>query len=417
MRMKHAAGRKGFKSSNLHVTTPCGTTRLAVRSDTRARICVCWILGLTTMPLIAGPFEPDKGQGAPPPAEVVVGRDQSRFLVIEPTEGPKRYVRVLPGGHGRTYVELANGAFVESVNREIHDSLEAAALVEDARHVDPMFCPRDQADRDKAALLYERAIAAQPAAKINAALADRVAQLYAFYEDKQKEVKPVPGTARQWWNRCAESTSPKQFLWAQAQMGLASTAVVGRDYLGALAAYDRILQLDPETIELADWKAWPDGGSDRDKAVLEEERSRLRQAVEGIQARAAEKQFYVLNRVDKVAGVYALGRIAAKYKGTPAGDRAAKMLGEIAKATGKDPLALPDFTPAGEGEPGQRATAAEGPPRQEPPWQEPAPAPAPTGASDGRNARGWEVAAFVTLGAAAMAVGILWTRRRNRVPS
>jgi len=134
-------------------------------------------------------------------------------------------------------------------------------------------------------------------------------------------------------------------------------------------------------------------------------------------ARAAEKQFYVLNRLDKVAGVYALERIAAKYKGTPAGDRAAKMLGEIAKATGKDPLALPDLTPAGEGEPGQRAKEPEGAPRQEPSWQDPAPLPAAAARADRGNTRGWEVAAFVTLGAAAMAVGIFWIRRRNRVPS
>ncbi len=43
-----------------------------------------------------------------------------------------------------------------------------------------------------AANLYEQAIGAQPGAKINAQLANRIAQMYAFFEDRPKNVRPIP---------------------------------------------------------------------------------------------------------------------------------------------------------------------------------------------------------------------------------
>ena len=209
---------------------------------------------------------------------------------------------------------------------EIYGSQEAADLVAQARNYDPMYCPREQADRDRAARLYEQAMAAQPGASINAPLADRLAQLYAFYEDKQKKVSPARSKASQWWGRCLELTTSKQLLWAQAQMGLASMAVIDGDHKSAVARYDKILEMDVGQIELPDWKTWPDSASDQGKAVLDQAKARLRQSIGAIQARAAEKEFYVLRHVSNAAALDALQSIAAKHKGTPAGDRASNMI-------------------------------------------------------------------------------------------
>ena len=83
-------------------------------------------------------------------------------------------------------------------NNETYGTQEAARLVAEAHKFDPMFCPREQADRAQAVLLYEKAIATPPGAKLNAPLADRIAQLYAFYEDKKRKERPIRSMAIQW---------------------------------------------------------------------------------------------------------------------------------------------------------------------------------------------------------------------------
>jgi hypothetical protein len=289
-------------------------------------------------------------------------------------------------------------------DKEIYGTQEAADLVAQARKLDPMYCQKDQVDRDKAALLYERAIAAQPGAKINAPLANRIAQLYAFYEDREKKVTPIRSKAVQWWNRCAESTSPKQLLWAEAQMGMASTAVIGKDLKSAQAFYDKILDMDASQIELPDWKAWPDGGTERGKAALEKEQTRLRDSTEGLQAHAAEKKFYVLSHIDKSAALAALGDIAARFKGAQAGKWASNTMTKF--GGNGDPWALPDLTP------------------QQTPTPQPAQPPKALAQDLARPARNqqlsawhldWPMTCLAAIGAASLVAGIVLTRRRKRL--
>ena len=178
---------------------------------------------------------------------------------------------------------------------EVYENAAAERLVKEAKKFDPMYCPQEQRDRDKAALLYKQAIDAQPGAKYNAVLADRVAQLYTT-EDKKKKVAPLPDKAVQWWVRCLELTSPKQLLWVQVKMSLARTAVIKKDLKSAAAAYDKILKIDANQIELEYWKFRPK--SDRSKAQREREIERLQKRVWEIQNRAlkewraAEKALY-----------------------------------------------------------------------------------------------------------------------------
>lgn len=299
---------------------------------------------------------------------------------------------------------------------EIYGSKEAADLVTEARKFDPMFCSGELADRDKAVSLYAKAIAAQPGAKLNAPIANRIAQMYAFYADKEKKVVPDRSIASQWWKRCIEFTSPSQLLWAQAQMGLASMAVCGGDCFSAVPYYNKILDMDISQVELPDWKAWPDENTEHGRLVLEQEQTRLRESVEGIQNRAAEKQFYVLSRISKPAALDALDKMASRYKGTPIGDKASKMMADIRSRSQKDPWALPEQSMD------MSAPKAKAPvplvrkvEPQEEIVSEPVPVPSAVTETDSRNNYGWGVAAFAFVGTAIVAVGIVWIRRRNHL--
>jgi len=309
--------------------------------------------------------------------------------------------------------EDAQERVIVGPDKEIYDTQEAADLVAEARTYDPISCPRERADRDKAALLYEKAIAAQPGARINAPLANRIAQLFAFYEDKEKKARPIRSKASQWWNRCLEFSTPKQLLWAQAQMGLASMAVIGGDHRSALAAYNKILDMDLSQVELPDWKVWPDGSSDRGKAALEQERARLRESSEGVQARAAAKQFYVLCRISKSAALVALQDAATRYKGTKAGDRASDMMTQIRKRAGTDPWALPDLMLAGE--PQEQPQAPHQPEDQPQKTAMAHPATPAASQASGSDYRGLGVAAFATVAVALAIAGIVRLSHRKRL--
>lgn len=178
---------------------------------------------------------------------IATGRENEKYTVTIDSDGTKRLCSIdldgtklttiiRPNGKKFTLLEAPNGekSIIRGMSREVYANIEAAELVEQARSFDPMYCAQDRRNRDKAIMFYEKAIAAQPGASINAAIANRIAQLYAFYEDKASNVHPIATKAAHWWNRSIEGTSPKQLLWAQAQMGIASASIMGRDWTSAI---------------------------------------------------------------------------------------------------------------------------------------------------------------------------------------
>lgn len=201
------------------------------------------------------------------------------------------------------------------VGNEILGGKEAADLILQARSFDPNFARSEKADRDQAAAFYERAIAIQPGAKINAVLADRVAQIYAFYEDRKKGIRPDPAKAVSWWGRCIEMTTPRQLLWGQAYMGMGCASFTSGRAQAAADAFRAILKLDPEQMELPDWRVWSPGQAEQEKA-------RVRELAKQLRLKAIDKVHYALIRADGAVAVAALLDIAKAHKGTPVGQHA-----------------------------------------------------------------------------------------------
>jgi tetratricopeptide (TPR) repeat protein len=299
---------------------------------------------------------------------------------------------------------------IVGAEKEIFATPEAADLAVQARAHDPLYCPREQRDRDQAARLYERAIAAQPGARINARLADRIAQMYAFYEDKEKGVVPDRNKAHDWWRRCLELTGSHQLVWAQAQMGLASVAVIGRNAQAALAAYNRILEIDVNQVVLPDWRAWPEDNSESSQALLERERAQVRESLAGLQGRAVEKLFYVLSQASRIGALGVLENLAARRRGTPVGDRAAALIAKIHQEAGVPALDLLETTSAPATEPVRSMTLPS--PAQGPEGRA-SPRPAPAEASGG-GCRGWCLALSLAGVAALTGAGIARYRQSKR---
>jgi tetratricopeptide (TPR) repeat protein len=136
----------------------------------------------------------------------------------------------------------------------LYESDEAQQLVMQARTSDPLYCPIAQSDRSSAIRCYEAAIKAQPGAPANAAIANRIAQLLAFSANPAIGLKPDPVKAAQWWDECRLHTDSTQLLWAQSLMGSASTQVMTNSLPGSIAAYNQILEIDPESLRLNAWQ-------------------------------------------------------------------------------------------------------------------------------------------------------------------
>jgi hypothetical protein len=177
-----------------------------------------------------------------------------------------------------------------SGSEEIYDNVKAFELVLAARKVDPLYCAEKDRDRDMAANLYEQAIGAQPGAKINAQLANRIAQMYAFFEDRPKNVRPIPERAHQWWTRCLELTNSRQLIWSQAQMGLASVSMIGGNPRAVLDRYDEILRVDVSKMELDNWKVWPEGDSEGVKAIRARDLETVGRHMKELQATVKKKR-------------------------------------------------------------------------------------------------------------------------------
>lgn len=181
---------------------------------------------------------------------------------------------------GHRVVLAADPAEAEKIvlGDEIFTSEKAARHVQEARQFDPMFCPPDQRDRDRAVEFYRAAIAEAPDAAISAKIADRIAQLYAFYEDPDQGVLPDPDTARSYWRATIDKTDTSQLLWSQAQMGLASAAVMSGDAATAIQAYETLLAVDPTTLDLPAWRVTRPGQEEVELERIQKRGAEMRTA-------------------------------------------------------------------------------------------------------------------------------------------
>ena len=180
----------------------------------------------------------------------------------------------------------------------IFESQAAAELVRQARKFDPMYSFPKQRDRDAAIELYEQAIEAQPGAKLNAMLANRIAQLYGFHLDPERGVIPDPAKAILWWKQCLKFSDRSQLLWAQAQNGIASASVVQRDPHSTMAPFSEILSLDANRIAQDNWRRLPTHSVAAGPFApsKQQELARLRKELRSLQDSVREHQMHIKKR-------------------------------------------------------------------------------------------------------------------------
>jgi tetratricopeptide (TPR) repeat protein len=217
------------------------------------------------------------------------------------------------------------------VGQEIFGSKEVAEMVAQARRYDPNFCSREQADRDRAVSFYEQAIVLQPGAKINALVAARIAQLYAYYEDRTKGAIADPARAILWWERCIELSGPRHILWAEAQAGLGSARFLTGAREEAAVAFRSVLDIDPENMEPPDWRVW---STPYQRVLMARELAKLKKRAKRAREKAVDSIYYVLVRHDGAAAVSAMAETAERYHGTPVGNQAAALLAKATNARG-----------------------------------------------------------------------------------
>ncbi len=226
----------------------------------------------------------------------------------------------------------------------IHRTKAAADLVDQARQCDPLYGPRDKVDRSKAVDLYVKAIAAQPGADVNAALANRVGQMLAFNSDPAKGIRTEPGKAGLWWKRCAELAPPRDLLAGQAHMGVGSAVMMAGRFKDAMAAYREVVAFDPELVEVPTWRTMPGmrgpGSVERLKAI----RKSLRDSAIKLRATGVDRLFHAALRAHGLRQALAeMRRIMATYPDAPVADAARKVLQKMAADIEGDALsALPD---------------------------------------------------------------------------
>jgi hypothetical protein len=227
-------------------------------------------------------------------------------------------------------LEAANPAGRNEFVRDnkIWGTKEAADLVQMAQEFEPGGATPN---REKVITLYTQAIAAQPGARINAHLCEHVAQLLTFI-DFPGGIKPDPVRAKDWWKKCIESSDPNQLLWAQAQMGAASSSVMRRDMETALDAYKAILSVDASKLTLPDWQELPPEDTEWGKEARQQLRAQIEQSVPDMKNIAIERICGLyLGRYGPEAAIESMKQIADQYAGTPVEKRALELQKQVAK--------------------------------------------------------------------------------------
>jgi len=339
----------------------------------------------------------------------------------------------LVAGHvsGQTSTSAYGPAEGFIVGDEIYDNEVAANFVKRARKFDS---PPNLRERDLALAVqyYSAAVDAQPGAKINAFLANRIAQIYAFTTEPSGNWKTDGIEALHWWKFCRDTVSQDQLLWAQCHIPMGG--FISSDAESALVAYGPVLSMDPDTVRLPDWKVWPDADTERGRKQIEREMVNLRKQLEGVRRLAVRKVLRVCKRKEPEAAVATLYKLIEDYPDSPVADEAAKLIRQELRLSASDPLPPPPKVTVDD-EPDSRGDTTQPAPREttEPDMQSlrdvpstaeplvPAPKPVPPDASPAADASPWPfnvtLAAVVAASVAILAaVAILLWRRSRGTP-
>ena len=239
------------------------------------------------------------------------------------------------------------------VDKDIFHNKEAADLVRKARENYDLRsgsgAHKDE-DRDKAIEIYQQAMEAEPGADINAVLALRIAQHYSLFDTDQAELeggpqfgignpnfKPDHHKALEWFQRAVSLSKPIHQVWGFAQMSLANTLVKLNKNKEAIAAYERILEMAPEKMELPPWRHRPANSTRESQAELQQELKAVRENVDKMRNGIVDRIYYVATHLadGRKAAVAQMQRIMQDYQGTPMAERASKLL----ERAGGTPLA------------------------------------------------------------------------------
>ncbi len=298
-----------------------------------------------------------------------------------------------------------------------HDMIFANAQAADLA-AKGMACDRNYSpngDYRKAVEFYAQAIAAQPGAKINAFLANRLAQIHAYTEDRAAGWRTDRAKGAEWWRRCIEASSPKQLIWAQAHIGIACSQTIEHDRPSAVEELEAVFEVDPVQVELPEWEHWPEPKSEREKAQRQMELDRERKRMEEAQRAALDTLLYITKGMGRAKAAEIMWGVAQRHAGTPAGDYARMLAGrEFPGMEPPEPPAPPVSV--------REASVAPKPPA-DPPKPKPeapsAPAPVPAPLADASTSPDraplWLLVPFVALVALILVAGVRAILRRREV--
>jgi hypothetical protein len=241
--------------------------------------------------------------------------------------------------------------------------------------------------------------------------------MYAFHADRQAGVKTDAARAAEAFAHIIETYPPTQERWVHSHFGMAATGVMQDGLGGALHWYWKVLEdVDPEAMEAPLGKeVW---GADRPDQA---QRERAVEAAARAPLRAVERIAYVAGAMGPDEQAKQLSDIAARYRGTPVGDRAAELLRatlnpglEAIAERAADGL-LPDLELTAAG-PVVAETAPVGRPAPaERPGGTPQPRPpVPAGTREAGDRSPWRVCGVGAGAAALVACALLLARRRRR---
>lgn len=244
-------------------------------------------------------------------------------------------------------------------NDLVFDNEVAAGLYLQGKQADPMFASQDDRNRDKAIEFYAAAYAAQPGAKSNAHLANRIGQMYAFNNDPARGIRTDWEQARVWWERCVEASSPRQTVYAAAIIGMNGYRPAGDELV---EWFRPLLEMKAEEVELPHYKWNGPASSPARQRQLETQLVRERENVEQMQRKAVERIYNSYRHKDEAESLKAMQLLMERYAGTIVAAEAEKKLRATLNLGPDDPLfedgdpAAPAVAPQEPSQPGPRAT-------------------------------------------------------------